>query len=70
MGRPRDCHTELSKSDREGKILYDIFHMWNLKNDTNELTKQKETHTLNIFNLWLPVHTAVFKMDNQQGPTA
>ena len=20
-------------------------------------------------NLWLPVHTAIFKMDNQQGPT-
>ena len=70
MDRPRDCHTELSKSDREGKILYDIFHMWNLKNDTNELTYKTETHRLNSFNLWLPVHTAVFKMDNQQGPTA
>ena len=33
------------------------------------LTKQKETHRLNIFNLWLPVHMAIFKMDNQQGPT-
>ena len=28
----------LSKSDREGEILYDIPYMWNLKrNDTNEL---------------------------------
>ena len=33
--------------------MYDIFYMQNLKNDTNELTKQKETHRLNIFNLWL-----------------
>ena len=32
---------------REGKISYDILYMWNLKrNDTNELTKQKESHTL------------------------
>ena len=40
------CHTEWSKSDREGEILYDIPYMWNLKiNNTNELlTKQKETH--------------------------
>ena len=37
----------VSKSDREGKIAYDIPYMWNLKrNDTNELTKQKETHRL------------------------
>ena len=58
--------------------------MWNLKrNDTNELiTKQKQTNRLG---LWLPggkngvkdtqgiwdghVHTAVFKIDSQQGPT-
>ena len=47
MDRPRDCHTELSKSDREGKILYDIFHMWNLKNDTSELTykTERDSHT-------------------------
>ena len=33
----------LRKSDREGEMLYDILHMWNLKrNDTNELTKRKE----------------------------
>ena len=38
---------EWIKSDREGEILYDILYMWNLKrNDTNELTKQKETHRL------------------------
>ena len=34
-----------SKSDR-GEIQYDIPYMWNLTiNDTNELTKQKETQT-------------------------
>ena len=31
MDGPRDCHTEWSKSDREGQILYDIAYMWNLK---------------------------------------
>ena len=33
------------KSDR-GETMYDIPYMWNLKSDTNELTKQKETHKL------------------------
>ena len=43
----RDCQTESSKSDKEGEISYGIPYMWNLKrNDTNELTKQKETHKL------------------------
>ena len=37
MHGSRECHTEWSKSDREGEILYDIPYMWNLKNDTNEL---------------------------------
>ena len=40
---PRDYHTKWSKSGRERQI-YDIPHMWNLKYDTNELTKQKQTH--------------------------
>ena len=31
MDRPRDCHTEWSKSDRERQISYDIAYMWNLK---------------------------------------
>jgi len=51
----------------------------------NLCTKQKWTHRLKRTNLWLPggriggrdsqgvkdghVHTAIFKMDNQQGPT-
>ena len=38
---------EWIKSDREGGASYDILYMWNRKrNDTNELTKQKETHRL------------------------
>ena len=37
---PRDCHTEWSKSYREGEMSYDIPFMWNLKqNGINELTK-------------------------------
>ena len=43
MDGPRECHTEWSKSDREGEILYNISYMWNLKrNDTNELTYKAE----------------------------
>ena len=43
MDWPRECHTEWSKSDREGEISYDIPYMWNLKrNDTNELIKQPD----------------------------
>ena len=37
MVGPRDCHSEWSKSDREGQISYDTAYMWNLKNGTNEL---------------------------------
>ena len=38
MDGPRDCHIELSGSDRERKISYGITCMWNLKkNDTKEL---------------------------------
>ena len=48
MDGPRDCHTELSKSDREGEISYDIPYMWNLKEmiQMNLLINQKETHRL------------------------
>ena len=35
--KPRVCHTEWSKSDREGEISHDIPYMQNIKrNDTNE----------------------------------
>ena len=69
------------KSDRE-EIAYDTLYMWNLKrNDTNELTKQKQTHRLMVawgkdrgeeisYGVWDGhVHTAIFKIDNQQGTT-
>ena len=47
MDGHRGCHTEWRKSDREEDISYDIPYMWILKkNDTNELTKQKEAHRL------------------------
>ena len=44
MDGPKDCHTEWSKSDREGEIPYDIPYMWTLKrNNTNELIYKTET---------------------------
>ena len=82
MDVPRDCHTEWSKSDR-GEILYDIPYMQNLKrNDTNENPMdrgawQATVHgvtkcwtQLSDFHFWeIHVHTAIYKMENQQGPT-
>ena len=54
---------------REGELLYDIPYIQNLKrNDTKELIKQKDSHTERM-TLQLPGHPAIFKMDNQQGPT-
>ena len=42
----RECDTEWTKSDREGEISHDILYMWSLKrNDTNELTKQRDSQT-------------------------
>ena len=44
MDRPKDCHTERNKSEREGEISDDIPYTWNLKrNDTNELILKTET---------------------------
>ena len=44
MDGARECHTESSKSNREGEISYDIPYMWTLKrNDTDELAKQRLT---------------------------
>ena len=37
--------TNLSKTEKERQIPYDITYMWNIKYDTNYLsTKQKQTH--------------------------
>ena len=43
MNRPRDDHTKWINSERERQIQYDITYTWELKKDTNELTKQKHT---------------------------
>ena len=59
MDGPRECCTEWNKSAREGDILYDISHMWNLKrNDTNDLTYKTERDSQTYkANLWLPEGT-------------
>ena len=45
MNVPRDYCSKWSKQDRERKITYDNTYIWNLKkNDTNEISKQKEIH--------------------------
>ena len=41
MDAPRD---KGSKSERERQISYDVTDMWNLRYDTNEPIKQKQTH--------------------------
>ena len=44
MEGPRDCQTELSKSDRGREIPCDIPYMQNVKrNDTNEFIYKTET---------------------------
>ena len=49
MDGPKECHTELSNSGREGEMSYDIPYMWNLKENQkymiqmNLLTKQRLT---------------------------
>ena len=70
------------KSDSKRKTLYSIPYMGNLKrNDTSEFISETDSQRMN---LWLPgggeegrdsqgvwdwhIHTAIFKMDNQQGP--
>ena len=37
MNRPRNMHTEWSKSYREKLIPYDIFYIWNLKRGINKI---------------------------------
>ena len=43
MEGPRAYHTKWSKSEKEGKVLYDITYMWNLKYDTTEPIYKTET---------------------------
>ena len=67
---------------REGEISYGIPYMWSLqRNDTDELTykTERDSQTLKTnlqlmegrgsWGVWdRQVHTAIFKMGNQQGP--
>ena len=43
MDATRDSHPELSKSERERQISYDITYNWNLIYGTNELFHRKKT---------------------------
>ena len=75
--------SEVSQTEKEKYCMTSLYR--NLKrNDTNELTQQRDSQTQRM-NLWLlgkkigerdrqgvwdgQVHTAIFKMDNQQGST-
>ena len=43
----KQCHLQQQiKEVREGEISYDISYVNLKRNDTNELTKQKETHRI------------------------
>ena len=44
MDGPRGCWAKQNKSDRKRQIPHDFIYMWNLKNEINEHTKQKQTH--------------------------
>ena len=48
-------------------MSYDIPYMWNLRRNDTKWTYSQNRKKMN---LWLPVHTAIFKMDNQQESTA
>ena len=52
-GWPRECHTEWSKSDREGEIAYDIPSMWNQKKkkyNTNDFSCKIERDSTDFEN--------------------
>ena len=55
MGGPGDYYAKWSKSDRERQLSYDISYIWNLKNNTNELTYEIRNRFTDIeANLLLP----------------
>ena len=43
--RPRDCHTELSKQEREKQMLYINAYMWNLEYGIDELICKAKIET-------------------------
>ena len=42
MGRPKDCHIKLHKSERERQISWYLFYVEFIKNDTNVLIYKAE----------------------------
>ena len=44
MNGPRDYYTKQSKQSRVRQMLYDITYLWKLKNDTNELIYEIDSH--------------------------
>ena len=85
MYGPGDYHTKWSKSDRERQISHDISYMQNLKKkkwykwtylqNRNILTDLENELMVtgggrDRLGVWdWHVHTAIFKIDDQQGPT-
>ena len=79
-GVHRKCESCRVREARQRRDSLDTPHLWNRKkNDTNELTEQKETHRLRewtygcqgkvqLENLGWSCHSAIYKMDLQQGP--
>ena len=43
MDEPRGYYAKQNKLDQERQIPYDFTYMWNLKNKTNEQTKEKDS---------------------------
>ena len=45
MDRPKDYHTKQSKSEKEIQTPHDITYIWNLKHDTNKISKKRNRLT-------------------------
>ena len=85
MDGPGDYHTEWSKSDRERQIWYRFHMESKKMMQMNLFTKQKQTHRhrkqtygyqrgkmggKDKLGVWdWQVHSTIFKINNQQGPT-
>ena len=77
-----DHHIKQSKSERERQVPCDVTYMQNLKCDTNEFMKQKQTHRHReqtcgcqggregSIGIWdQQIQTTNYKIDKQQGLT-
>ena len=45
MGQPRGCYAKWNKPVRERQIPYHLTYMWNVKNNLNEKTGRKQSHS-------------------------